>query len=55
MMDTVVSLDVMISETQRKRDDAEWEDDTRTTTLLEKFLGELYELRDSGSLWYPLF
>lgn len=55
MMDTVVSLEVMINETQRKRDDAEWDGDHRTSTAMEKFLRELYVLRDKGSLWYPLF
>ena len=55
MMGSVVSLEKLISETERKRDDAEWEGEVEVFSCMERFLKQLYPLREKGDVWYPLF
>ncbi len=51
----VVSVNKYLKQTQREKDDLEWEGCFDKSEMLQQTIDELIELRDKGEVWYPLF
>lgn len=51
----VLSLQALITETQKKIDDLEWSGDFSDADLNKKYLKEYVDLHLKGDVYYPLF
>ena len=51
----VIPISEYLKQTQREKDDLEWEGCFNKSSMLQQTIDELIELRDKGEVWYPLF
>lgn len=51
----VVPVNEYLKQTQREKDDLEWDGCFEKSQMLQQTIDELIELRDKGEVWYPLF